>query len=105
MTHCSRQRWAEGSSRGKKHQDWSGKYCPHRILSEGRWQSFLQRIETALETLNKPKVVSVKPTTKTPAKPVIKATEVLEEDDILLNETGREEIRALLKKARSNREV
>ncbi len=28
----------------KKHQDWSGKYCPHRILEEGRWDSFKARI-------------------------------------------------------------
>lgn len=24
----------------KKHQDWSGKWCPSKILSEGRWNSF-----------------------------------------------------------------
>ncbi|MEW5069634.1 N-acetylmuramoyl-L-alanine amidase [Bacillus subtilis] len=26
-----------GIDRVRKHQDWSGKYCPHRILDEGRW--------------------------------------------------------------------
>ncbi|MBT2626069.1 N-acetylmuramoyl-L-alanine amidase [Bacillus sp. ISL-32] len=26
-----------GIDRVRKHQDWNGKYCPHRILSEGRW--------------------------------------------------------------------
>ncbi|MBJ7570897.1 peptidoglycan-binding protein [Bacillus halotolerans] len=26
-----------GVDRVRKHQDWNGKYCPHRILSEGRW--------------------------------------------------------------------
>src|SRR6185312_8677979 len=34
-----------GIDRVRKHQDWSGKYCPHRILSEGRWNSFLNRIK------------------------------------------------------------
>lgn len=42
-----------GIDRVKKHQDWSGKYCPHRILSENRWNSFLKRIESALAALNK----------------------------------------------------
>ncbi|TYV04788.1 N-acetylmuramoyl-L-alanine amidase [Listeria monocytogenes] len=28
----------------KKHQDWSGKYCPHRILDEKRWQVVQQAI-------------------------------------------------------------
>lgn len=35
--------------RVKKHQDWSGKFCPHRILEEKRWGSFLQRIEDAMQ--------------------------------------------------------
>lgn len=34
--------------RVKKHQDWSGKYCPHRILDEKRWQAFLDRIDKRL---------------------------------------------------------
>lgn len=45
-----------GIDRVKKHQDWSGKHCPHRILDEGRWQSFLNAIKTEL---NKKDVVSV----------------------------------------------
>ncbi|EAD7707299.1 N-acetylmuramoyl-L-alanine amidase family protein, partial [Listeria monocytogenes] len=28
----------------KKHQDWSGKYCPHRVLAEKRWPSLQQAI-------------------------------------------------------------
>ena len=75
--------------RVKKHEDWSGKYCPHRILSEGRWQSFIKRVQTALNALNNPKPVAI-------AKTVAKE----KEDEIMLNDTGREEIRALLKKAR-----
>jgi len=39
-----------GIDRVKKHQDWNGKYCPHRILSENRWNSFLKRIEAAMNT-------------------------------------------------------
>jgi len=35
----------------KKHQDFSGKYCPHRILDEGRWDSFKNRIARELEDL------------------------------------------------------
>ncbi len=38
-----------GIDRVRKHQDWNNKYCPHRILDEGRWNSFLKRIEKALE--------------------------------------------------------
>ncbi|WP_306830293.1 MULTISPECIES: N-acetylmuramoyl-L-alanine amidase family protein [Lysinibacillus] len=41
-----------GIERVKKHQDWSGKYCPHRILDEARWKSFLSRVQTALNNLN-----------------------------------------------------
>ncbi|KYG89142.1 XlyB [[Bacillus] sp. KCTC 13219] len=71
-----------GVDRIKKHQDWSGKYCPHRILDEKRWESFKARVQSALDALNKP----------------------LEEEkkvEVLTN-TGRAEIRALLKKAREN---
>ena len=32
----------------RKHQDWSGKYCPHRILEEGRWESFKARVAAAM---------------------------------------------------------
>lgn len=39
-----------GIERVKKHQDWNGKYCPHRILSENRWNSFLKRIKKAMES-------------------------------------------------------
>lgn len=39
-----------GIERVKKHQDWNGKYCPHRILSEDRWNSFLNRIKKAMES-------------------------------------------------------
>lgn len=38
-----------GIERVKKHQDWNGKYCPHRILAENRLDSFLKRIENAMK--------------------------------------------------------
>ena len=31
------------------HQHWSGKYCPHRMLDEGRIPSFIERIKQAYE--------------------------------------------------------
>ncbi len=33
----------------RMHQDWSGKYCPHRILSENRWEDFKSRVEAQLK--------------------------------------------------------
>ncbi|MCU5097265.1 N-acetylmuramoyl-L-alanine amidase [Bacillus wiedmannii] len=29
------------------HQSWSGKYCPHRMLAEGRWNNFIERVQNA----------------------------------------------------------
>ena len=56
-----------GIDRVKKHQDWNGKYCPHRILNEGRWNSFLKRIEQAMKpvTTIKPKEEPQVPNTLT----------------------------------------
>ncbi|AUB61957.1 N-acetylmuramoyl-L-alanine amidase [Bacillus cereus] len=31
----------------RTHQSWSGKYCPHRMLAEGRWNHFIERIQRA----------------------------------------------------------
>ena len=36
-----------GIDKVKKHQDWSGKYCPHRTLDLG-WDRFIKMIETKL---------------------------------------------------------
>ncbi len=41
-------------SKVKKHQDFSGKYCPHRTLDYG-WTKFLAMISAELELLQKPK--------------------------------------------------
>ncbi|MEH7741831.1 N-acetylmuramoyl-L-alanine amidase [Bacillus subtilis] len=40
-----------GVDRVRKHQDWNGKYCPHRILSEGRWIQVKTAIEAELKKL------------------------------------------------------
>ncbi|MCY7923959.1 N-acetylmuramoyl-L-alanine amidase [Bacillus spizizenii] len=40
-----------GIDRVRKHQDWNGKYCPHRILSEGRWNEVKAAIEAELKSL------------------------------------------------------
>ncbi|MED4843871.1 N-acetylmuramoyl-L-alanine amidase [Bacillus atrophaeus] len=40
-----------GVDRVRKHQDWNGKYCPHRILSEGRWDEVKAAIADELEAL------------------------------------------------------
>ncbi|MDF9622596.1 N-acetylmuramoyl-L-alanine amidase [Bacillus cereus] len=34
-------------SKVRTHQSWSGKYCPHRMLDEGRWDSFIERVQHA----------------------------------------------------------
>ncbi|MGE8004057.1 peptidoglycan recognition protein family protein [Lysinibacillus sp. NPDC093216] len=72
-----------GIDRVKKHQDWSGKYCPHRILSENRWNSFLKRIEQAM-----------KPTTQ-----IITPTQPKEEANMenSLTSTAKEDLKSLLK--------
>lgn len=42
-----------GLERVKKHQDWSGKYCPHRTLDLG-WDRFIKMVETELGGDKKP---------------------------------------------------
>ncbi len=37
----------------KKHQDWSGKNCPHRILVEKRWADFRRRVGAAMRSRQK----------------------------------------------------
>ncbi|QAT47236.1 N-acetylmuramoyl-L-alanine amidase [Bacillus subtilis] len=49
-----------GIDRVRKHQDWSGKYCPHRILSEGRWDEVKAAIEAELKALGGGKTSSSK---------------------------------------------
>ncbi|MCY9083726.1 LysM peptidoglycan-binding domain-containing protein [Bacillus inaquosorum] len=40
-----------GVDRVRKHQDWSGKYCPHRVLAEGRWEEVKAAIAMELKAL------------------------------------------------------
>lgn len=47
-----------GIDKVKKHQDWSGKYCPHRTLDMG-WSRFLGMVETELNILKAPKIKPV----------------------------------------------
>ena len=50
----------------KKHQDFSGKYCPHRTLDLG-WGRFLTMVQTELNQLNAPTVNKpTPPTTENP---------------------------------------
>ena len=42
-----------GIERLKKHQDWSGKYCPHRILEQGQWENFKSRVNWVLNEIYK----------------------------------------------------
>lgn len=40
-----------GIDRIRKHQDWSGKYCPHRILDNGNWEGFKAKVQKYLDEL------------------------------------------------------
>lgn len=42
-----------GLDKVTKHQDYDGKYCPHRTLALG-WQRFLNMVKTELDKLNQP---------------------------------------------------
>ena len=48
-----------GIDRVKKHQDFSGKYCPHRTLDMG-WQRFLDMVKSELDKLKGGAAVSDK---------------------------------------------
>ena len=53
-----------GMEKVTKHQDYSGKYCPHRTLDMG-WSRFLNMVKTELDVLKKP-ATTTKPTTTKP---------------------------------------
>lgn len=40
-----------GIDRMRKHQDWSGKYCPHRILDNRNWDGFKAKVQGYLNQL------------------------------------------------------
>ncbi|RVU63850.1 N-acetylmuramoyl-L-alanine amidase [Bacillus thuringiensis] len=43
----------------RTHQSWSGKYCPHRMLAEGRWGAFIQKVKSGnvATTSAKPNII------------------------------------------------
>ena len=41
-----------GVDRVYKHQDWNGKYCPHKILDRGEWELFKSKIQNKLKGTN-----------------------------------------------------
>lgn len=41
-----------GIDRIRWHRDWSGKNCPHRMIAEGRLNSFKNRVKAKLDELN-----------------------------------------------------
>ncbi|MCY8347582.1 N-acetylmuramoyl-L-alanine amidase [Bacillus haynesii] len=53
-----------GVDRVKKHQDWSGKYCPHRVLDEGRWDAVKAAIAAELKALGGKAASPAKPASK-----------------------------------------
>lgn len=70
-----------GIDRVKQHYDWSQKNCPHRIRADGRWNSFLKRIEEAMKLATQQKEETKVPNT--------------------LTSTAKEDLKALLKDAKS----
>lgn len=46
----------------RKHQDWSGKYCPHRILDNGNWEGFKGKVQAYLLQLQGKQTPKPKPT-------------------------------------------
>ena len=55
-----------GIDRVKKHQDFSGKYCPHRTLDMG-WQRFLNMVQAELNALKGADKVANKKEDNTPS--------------------------------------
>ena len=56
--------------RVRYHKEWSGKNCPHRIIAEGREESFKDAIEKRYNELKNPKTTEPKPKPKPKPKPV-----------------------------------
>ena len=51
-----------GIDRIRKHQDWSGKYCPHRILDNGNWEGFKGKVQAYLFQLQGKQTPTPQPT-------------------------------------------
>ena len=56
-----------GVDKVKKHQDYSGKYCPHVILANGKWQWFKNRVQAHLNAIKKGSAAPAKKPAKKPA--------------------------------------
>ena len=65
-----------GIDRIRKHQDWSGKYCPHRILDNGNWEGFKSKVQAYLLQLQGKQTPTPQPTvtSKPTPKPAQTAT-------------------------------
>lgn len=50
-----------GIDRIRKHQDWSDKYCPHRILDNGNWEGFKGKVQAYLLQLQGKQTPTPKP--------------------------------------------
>lgn len=60
-----------GMDRLKRHYDWSGKDCPHKMHATGTYQAFRNRVQAHLNALNKGSTAS-KPANKPASKPAAK---------------------------------
>ncbi|AYK58489.1 LysM peptidoglycan-binding domain-containing protein [Bacillus subtilis] len=69
----------------RKHQDWNGKYCPHRILSEGRWEQVKAAIAAELERLGGKKASSPAKTKASGATYTVKKGDAL---SVIAQKTG-----------------
>lgn len=80
-----------GIDRIRWHRDWSGKNCPHRMIAEGRLNSFKNRVKAKLDELNG----KVKPPAPKPTPPKKEVEEMAQR----LPETQRNDMKTLLSKA------
>lgn len=63
-----------GIGRLRKHQDWSGKYCPHRILDNGNWEGFKGKVQGYLLQLQGHAVQPLPTLKAAPAQPRVATT-------------------------------
>lgn len=61
-----------GIDRLKRHYDWSGKDCPHKMHATGTYQAFRNRVQAHLNALNKGSTVNKPITSKPTPKPAKK---------------------------------
>ena len=61
-----------GMDRLKRHYDWSGKDCPHKMHATGTYQAFRNRVQAHLNALKKGSTAPAKPAKKPASKPAKK---------------------------------